>query len=51
MQEMRSLLVIVAPAALLVVQFSGRFFMGVLMCVSVLLSAWVRFVYDVLHVC
>ncbi len=47
-QGIRSLLVIVAPAALLVVQFSGRFCMRVLMCLSVLLSAWVRCVYVVL---
>ena len=46
-QGMRSLLDIVAPAALVVVQFSGRFCMRVLMCLSVLLSAWVRCVYVV----
>jgi hypothetical protein len=47
-QRKRSLLVIVAPAALLVVQFSGRFLMRVLMCLSVLLNVWDRCVYDVL---
>ena len=50
-QGMRSLLVIVTPAALLVVQLSGRFCMRVLMCLSVLLRAWVRCVYDVLRCC
>ena len=47
-QGMRSLLVIVTPAAMLVVQFSGRFCMRVLMYLSVLLRAWVRCVHDVL---
>jgi len=47
-QRIRSRLVIVAPAALLVVKFSGRFCMRVLMCLSVVLRAWVRCVYDVL---
>jgi len=44
-QGIKSPLFIVAPTALVVVQFSGRFFMRVLICLSVLLSAWVRCVY------
>ena len=47
LQEMRSLLVIVSPAAMAVVQLSGRFCMRVLMCLCVLLSEWVRCVYVV----
>jgi hypothetical protein len=39
---MRSLLAIVALAALVVVHFSVRICMRVLICLSVLLSAWVR---------
>ena len=46
-QGVRSPLVIVAPLAFAVVHCSGRFCMRVLMCLSVLLSAWVRCTYVV----
>jgi hypothetical protein len=46
-QGMRSPLVIVAPLAFTVVHCSRRLCMRVLMCWSVLLSAWVRCVYVV----
>ena len=44
---MRSPLVIMVPLAVVAVHCSGRFCMRVSMCVSVLLSAWVRCAYVV----
>jgi len=46
-QEMRSPLVIVVPFSFVEVHCSGKLCMRVLMCVSVLLSAWVGCAYVV----
>ena len=44
---MRFALVIVVPLALVVVHCSGKLCMRVLMCLYVVLSAWIRYAYVV----